>query len=104
MLKYHQRRLKKELEVLIPFSDPPFNPNSDQTNGGNSSLESEWSNLDFDSEIVATNSESNSDRYLDINENNSAVLDISHSCLVFPRSSDGNPMRKYHGGTSEKFL
>ena len=84
LLKYHQRRLKKELEVLIPFSDPPFNPNSDQTNGGNSSLESEWSNLNFDSDTVAASSEVYFDRYLDINENNSAVFYISYFCLIFP--------------------
>ena len=62
------------------------------------------SNLDSDSETIAASSDSNLDTYLDINENNSAFLDISHSCLFFPCSSDGIPTRKYHGVTSEIFL
>ena len=104
MSNYHQRRLKKELETLIIFTDPSTNPNWDQKSGDNSSLESEWSNLDSDSVTVAANSESNFDKYLDNNQNNSVVLDISHSCLVFLWSSDGIPTRKYHGVTSEEFF
>ena len=104
MSKRHQSRLKKELEISILSADLPTNPNWDQTSGGNSSLESERSNLDFDSETVAGSSEGNFDRYLDIHENNSAVLDIFHSRLDFPWSSDRVLMRKYHGGTSKAFL
>ena len=104
MWKLHQRRLKKELETSILSADPLTIPNWDQTSGGSSSLESERPNLDFDSETVATTSEGNFDKYLDINENNSAILKIFHTCLVFPLSSDGIPTRKYHGGTPEEFF
>ena len=103
--KGHQRRLKKELETLILSADPSTNPNWDRTSGGNSSLESEWRTLDSNSETVLASSESNFDRYLDVNENNSVVLDISHFCLVFISwRSDCIPTRKYHGVSSEEFL
>ena len=61
MSKHHQRWLKKELETLIFSADLFTNPNGDQTSGGSSSLESEWSNLDSDSETTATSSDSNLD-------------------------------------------
>ena len=105
MSKLHQRQLKKELETSILFADPCTYPNWDGTSGCNFSLKSEYSNPDFDSETAAVSSKGNLDRYLDIfKKKNSAVLDISHSCLAFPWSSDGIPMRKYHGVTSEHFL
>ena len=81
--KRFQRRLKKELVTLILSVDPFTNTNRNQTRGGNSSLESEWSNLDSDIETLASSSESNFDRYLGINKGNLAILDISHSCFVF---------------------
>ena len=93
MSKRHQLRLKKELETLILSADPFTNPNWDQTSGGNSSLESERSNLDSDSETTAASSDSNLDKYFVINDNNAPLFDISHYCLFFPWRSDGIPTR-----------
>ena len=82
--KRHQSRIKKELETSFFSADPSTNPNWDQTSGRNSSLESEWSNLDSDSEIITASSEGNFDNYADINENSSAILDISFFFYWFP--------------------
>ena len=82
--KCHQCRLQKELETSALTADPSTNPNWNQSSGNNFHLGNKWSKLDSDSEIVASNSEDNFDRYLDVNENNLAVLNISQSCLVFP--------------------
>ena len=95
MSKCHQCQLKKELETVILSAGSSTNPNWDQSSGDNSSLESEWSNLDSDIETLASSSESNFDRYLEINEDNSVFWDISHSCFAFRGSSDGIFKRKY---------
>ena len=96
--------VKESIRYFNFSADCSTKPNWDQTSRGISCLESESENLDSNSETVASNSEGKFDRYLDINKNNSAVLDISHSCLVFPWSCDGIFMRKYHRFISENFL
>ena len=80
------------------------NPNWEQSSEGNSSIESEWFNLDSDSKTIASSSEGNFDIYLDINEDNSAPLNVSHSCIVSNWNSDEIPMRKDQGMRSEDFL
>ena len=74
--KCHQCLLKKELESSTLSVGPSTNPNWDQSNGGKFSLETECSNLGSDSETVASSSEGSFNRYVDINEDNSALLDF----------------------------
>ena len=66
--------------------------------------ESEWSNLDSYLEAQASSSESSFDTHLDINEDNSLFMDISHSCLVFRWNFDGILMSKYLEVTSKNFI
>ena len=79
--KCHQCWLKKELQTSILSAGLSTNPNWNLSSGGISSLENEWSNSDSDSQTVASSFEGNFDRYLNINEDNLAFLDISFSCL-----------------------
>ena len=100
MSKLYQRLLKTGLEISTLSASPSTNLNWDQSSGGSSSLESEWSNQDSESETAVSSSEGDLYRYSDINEENSELMGISHSCLDFRRNSHEELPRRDVGGLS----
>ena len=83
--KSDRYRLKKELETSLLSDGPSTNLNWDESNEGNSCLEREYSNLDYDSVAVVSSSKGNYNRYLDINKDNSALLDYFSFLFDLPR-------------------
>ena len=104
MVKMSSSPVNERIRGLKSFSAGPSCNSKWQSSGSNSNLESEWPNFYSNSETVVSNSEYNFDRYIDINEDNSALLYFFHPSSVFFFSSNGISMRKYQGVTPEFFL